>query len=305
MAPSGAVKVCGEDPFRGRGEPVVMVTGGWRGTVDAAMEERMAQVRVAELVGIDAPPAADSHCGKLFQALDLAPLLSKFFGVLSEGERRRVELARRLREPKRVILLDEVTSELDMLVRKALLDFLAETGSTVFNVTHVFEGLAGWPSHVLQLSQGKLLRFEPFSAERGSIFKQTVAWLSATREDSLTPLRAPPFPRHSSSEPTAASLKSWLGPSLDATSAPSLILSVLPPRTGLVFHLPTDGSGASIDALKGARFGGTCQDAAAGPSLDATSAPSLILSVLPPRTGLVFHLPTDGSGASIDALKGA
>lgn len=54
-----------------------------------------------------------------------------------------------------------------------------------------------------------------------------------------------------------------------------------------------------------ARFGGTCQDAAAGPSLDATSAPSLILSVLPPRTGLVFHLPTDGSGASIDALKGA
>ncbi|CAE7405124.1 ABCI20, partial [Symbiodinium sp. CCMP2456] len=116
----------------------------------------------------------------------------------------RVELARRLREPKRVILLDEVTSELDMLVRKSLLDFLAETGSTVFNVTHVFEGLAGWPSHVLQLSQGKLLRFEPFSAEGGSIFKQMVAWLSATREDSLTPLRAPPFPRHISSGPTVS-----------------------------------------------------------------------------------------------------
>eukprot|EP00439_Symbiodinium_sp_Y106_P031178 s2966_g3.t1 len=203
MAPSGAVKVCGEDPFRGRGEAVVIVTGGWRGTVDAAMEERMAQVRVTELMGIDSPPAADSHCGKLFKALELAPLLSKFVGVLSEGERRRVELARRLREPKRVILLDEVTSELDMLVRKALLDFLAETGSTIFNVTHVFEGLAGWPSHALQLSQGKLLRFEPFSAEGGSIFKQMVAWLSATREDSLTPLRAPAFPRHSSSGPTA------------------------------------------------------------------------------------------------------
>ncbi|CAE7294049.1 ABCI20 [Symbiodinium natans] len=66
------------------------------------------------------------------------------------------------------------------------------------------KGLAGWPSHILQLSQGRVVRFDPFEGKEGSIFKQMVAWLSATCEDSTAPLRAPACPRHVTSGPTVS-----------------------------------------------------------------------------------------------------
>lgn len=79
---------------------------------------------------------------------------------VSDGQRRRVQLAYGLLRPFDVLLLDEVTVDLDVLGRAELMAFLRrETevrGATVVYATHIFDGLGGWASHVARLSAGRL-----------------------------------------------------------------------------------------------------------------------------------------------------
>lgn len=81
---------------------------------------------------------------------------------LSDGQRRRVQVAMGLLKPFRVLLLDEVTVDMDVLGRLDLLAFLAEEceqrGAVVVYATHIFDGLQGWATHLAHVSKGKLLR---------------------------------------------------------------------------------------------------------------------------------------------------
>ncbi|CAL1146180.1 unnamed protein product [Cladocopium goreaui] len=179
MAPAGTLEICGEDPFRGRsGQQVVLVSGGAPLRADPAIEERMAQMKVFELLGEELPDAT-SYLGRLMKVLDVQSFWSSYLGHLSDGQRCRVELVRRLREPKQVVLLDEITAELDMLVRQDLLDFLASESCTVLNVTHVFDACEGWATHLLRLEGGQhqLDALEPGQ----DIFQRVVVALSADR----------------------------------------------------------------------------------------------------------------------------
>src|ERR1700737_1473906 len=69
-----------------------------------------------------------------------------------------------LLRPWKVLLLDEVTVDLDVLVRSELLDFLRdETESrecTIVYCTHIFDGLASWPTHLLKMSLGRVTAFD-------------------------------------------------------------------------------------------------------------------------------------------------
>lgn len=80
---------------------------------------------------------------------------------LSDGQKRRVQLAMGLLKPWRVLLLDEVTVDLDVIARMRLLDFLKwETTNrkcSVVYATHIFDGLAAWPDYVLHMQSGKIV----------------------------------------------------------------------------------------------------------------------------------------------------
>jgi CCR4-NOT complex subunit CAF16 len=82
---------------------------------------------------------------------------------VSDGQRRRVQLLLDLERAPSVILLDEVTAELDVLARADLLRYLrAETeqrGVTVVYASHVLEGLGAWGTHLAFLSPGRLRCF--------------------------------------------------------------------------------------------------------------------------------------------------
>jgi CCR4-NOT complex subunit CAF16 len=84
---------------------------------------------------------------------------------VSDGQRRRVQLLLDLERPLRVILLDEVTADLDVLSRADLLRFLREESEaravTIIYASHVLEGLAAWGTHLAFLSPGRLRRFAP------------------------------------------------------------------------------------------------------------------------------------------------
>ena len=95
---------------------------------------------------------------ELVQILDID--LTWRMHAVSDGERRRVQLAMGLLRPWRVLLLDEITVDLDLLSRSHFLDFLKrETeirACTIVYATHILDNLAGWPSHLVHMHMGRI-----------------------------------------------------------------------------------------------------------------------------------------------------
>jgi len=75
---------------------------------------------------------------------------------LSDGQRRRVQILIGLIRPFKVLLLDEITTSLDVCVRQDLLRWLIkesnERGATILYATHIFDGLDDWATHLHYLT---------------------------------------------------------------------------------------------------------------------------------------------------------
>ncbi|RCH85936.1 CCR4-NOT regulatory complex component [Rhizopus azygosporus] len=86
---------------------------------------------------------------------------------LSDGQRRRVQLVMGLLHPWKVLLLDEVTVDLDILARADFLRFLKketeQRGCTVVYATHIFDGLGSWATHIAHIADGTCLSFDDVS----------------------------------------------------------------------------------------------------------------------------------------------
>ncbi|ORY59019.1 P-loop containing nucleoside triphosphate hydrolase protein [Leucosporidium creatinivorum] len=86
---------------------------------------------------------------------------------VSDGERRRVQIVSGLMAPWEVLLLDEVTVDLDVLVRSRLLAFLTEEtqtrNATILYATHIFDGLDSFPTHLCHIQLGTTLPPSPLS----------------------------------------------------------------------------------------------------------------------------------------------
>ena len=93
---------------------------------------------------------------ELVEILDID--LSWRLHAVSDGERRRVQLAMGLLRPWTVLLLDEITVDLDLLSRSNFLAFLKkETESrccTIIYATHILDNLAQWPTHLVHMHLG-------------------------------------------------------------------------------------------------------------------------------------------------------
>jgi CCR4-NOT complex subunit CAF16 len=90
---------------------------------------------------------------------------------ISDGQRRRVQLLLDLERTLRVILLDEVTAELDVLARADLLRFLRDESSrgvTIMYASHVLDGLEDFATDVAFLSRGRLRFFGPIGGALAS-----------------------------------------------------------------------------------------------------------------------------------------
>lgn len=95
----------------------------------------------------------------LILIMDLEPDWSMAY--ISDGERRRVQLVMGLLKPWKLLLLDEVTVDLDVIVRSKLLAFLKNECRTrnccVIYATHIFDGLGKqWCDRIIHLNSGKM-----------------------------------------------------------------------------------------------------------------------------------------------------
>ncbi|XP_039123215.1 ABC transporter I family member 19-like [Dioscorea cayenensis subsp. rotundata] len=99
---------------------------------------------------------------KLIELLDID--LQWRMHKVSDGQRRRVQICMGLLQPYKVLLLDEITVDLDVVTRMDLLDFFKEEcdqrGATIVYATHIFDGLEKWATHVAYIQDGELRRCE-------------------------------------------------------------------------------------------------------------------------------------------------
>jgi len=89
----------------------------------------------------------------------LAVNLNWIVNRVSDGQRRRCQLLIGLAHKKKLYVLDEVTTDLDVIARDRLLQVLrqeSENGATVLYATHIFDNLESWATDVLRLHQGKV-----------------------------------------------------------------------------------------------------------------------------------------------------
>ncbi|MFM7754306.1 MAG: ABC transporter ATP-binding protein [Cyanobium sp.] len=107
-----------------------------------------------------ATAAQRQRVAALLEQLQLTALADRPFGQLSEGQQRRLLLARALVHDPEVLVLDEPTNGLDLRARHQLLASLRELvagGTTLLLVTHQIEAIIPEVSRVLLLQQGKLV----------------------------------------------------------------------------------------------------------------------------------------------------
>lgn len=136
--------------------------------------------------------------------------------ALSEGQRRRLHLVIKLMPLYQIALLDEATTDLDIVARRNLLLFLrhdsAMREATVVYCTHIFDGLEGWASHIALMDGKRVARLDnclsipALSPATAAGYKRTVPPDSSS---------SPPPAKHSKLDTTPASslyevVRSWL-----------------------------------------------------------------------------------------------
>jgi len=116
------------------------VTGRWRETYEAPDEQRSAD---------------------LMAAFGVSELADRTFGTLSEGERKRTQIARSLMTDPELLLLDEPAAGLDLGGREELVAALAELAAdprspVLVLVTHHVEEIPPGFTHLLLLRGGQV-----------------------------------------------------------------------------------------------------------------------------------------------------
>lgn len=105
---------------------------------------------------------------ELMQQLRVDHLADRTFGTLSEGERKRVQIARALMTDPELLLLDEPAAGLDLTGREALVATLSElcadpyAPATVL-VTHHVEEIPVGITHALLLKHGRVVAAGPIA----------------------------------------------------------------------------------------------------------------------------------------------
>ena len=170
MVPKDAVRVLGLPPFH----TTPLISDGVLSYIGGTWAQDVA------FAGYSVPLTGDFPAGQMINSIGGVPperkrLLLDVLDIdedwrmhrVSDGQRRRVQLAIGLLKPFKVLLLDEVTVDLDALARRSLLNFLKDEarnrGATIVYTTHIFDGMEQWPDHLLFCAAGCVKRFAPIA----------------------------------------------------------------------------------------------------------------------------------------------
>ncbi len=106
------------------------------------------------------------RAGELMHQLRIGHLGKRTFGTLSEGEKKRVQIARALMTDPELLLLDEPAAGLDLAGRESLVATLGEIAEdadspAMVMVTHHLEEIPSGMTHALLLKKGRIVAAGP------------------------------------------------------------------------------------------------------------------------------------------------
>jgi CCR4-NOT complex subunit CAF16 len=157
LAPSDSIRISGVDPFKESVEGVTYLGLEW--VLNPIVRTDIGVSELLRSVGGDAYPARRDE---LIAVLDIDT--SWRMHAVSDGERRRVQLAMGLVRPWTVLLLDEITVDLDLLSRSEFLNWLKRETEirecTIVYATHILDNLAGWPTHLVHMHLGRVKQWD-------------------------------------------------------------------------------------------------------------------------------------------------
>ena len=94
---------------------------------------------------------------ELAQVLEID--LSWNMNKISDGQRKRVQIMLGLMKPFKLLLIDEFTNDLDVVVRDNFFNYLKkeseERNCSIIYATHIFDNIDNFATHVLFMSNGK------------------------------------------------------------------------------------------------------------------------------------------------------
>jgi CCR4-NOT complex subunit CAF16 len=191
LAPAGTISMCGVDPFKDGLEGVTYLGLEW--VLNPIVRTDIGVEELLRSVGGDAYPERREE---LVSVLDIDTAWRMH--AVSDGERRRVQLAMGLLRPWTMLLLDEITVDLDVLSRAEFLGWLRRETEirecTIVYATHILDNLAGWPTHLVHMHLGTVREWDTAerflstvdggSSEGNSTLGQLViGWLRADLKD--------------------------------------------------------------------------------------------------------------------------
>merc|ERR1711966_117965 len=209
MVPRETITVCGGSPFHDTaltcsGE-ISYIGGAWTKDVAFAGNDMPLQgdFSAREML-YNMPGVEEERRLKLIDVLDID--LTWRMHQLSDGQRRRVQLAMGLMRPFRALLLDEITVDLDVVARAELMKYFEEEckqrNCTVVYATHIFDGMEEWATHIARVTEGKLVavgtpaEMGVDTAHRHGLLNTVENWLRTEREEERAKMAAEGRSRH-------------------------------------------------------------------------------------------------------------
>ncbi|KAH8733413.1 P-loop containing nucleoside triphosphate hydrolase protein [Ilyonectria robusta] len=157
LAPSDSISICGVDPFKESLEGVTYLGLEW--VLNPIVRTDIGVNELLASVGGNAYPERREE---LVLMLDIDT--NWRMHAVSDGERRRVQLAMGLLRPWTVLFLDEITVDLDVLSRAEFLGWLKRETEirecTIVYATHILDNLAGWPTHLAHMHLGTVKEWD-------------------------------------------------------------------------------------------------------------------------------------------------
>ncbi|KAI3659016.1 hypothetical protein MP638_006880 [Amoeboaphelidium occidentale] len=153
----GKVMVLGRDAYRDTPQSITYLGPEW-----AANPVVRTDVSVTSLLNSVVTIETEEEKRRLNQLLYILDVDTEWhMHQVSDGERRRVQILLGLVQRFDMLLLDEVTVDLDVVVRRNLLNFLKDEseqkGASVVYATHIFDGLGNWPTHIAHIRGGEIV----------------------------------------------------------------------------------------------------------------------------------------------------
>ncbi|KAJ3020635.1 CCR4-NOT regulatory complex component [Thoreauomyces humboldtii] len=164
LVKTAGVNVLGKNPFYDGSQNITYLGTEW--AQNPIVRRDVPVFQLLQTLGAERYP---ERCSQLLDIMDVDP--NWHMHEVSDGQRRRVQIVLGLMEPWDLLLLDEVTVDLDVLVRSALLNFLREEtesrNATILYATHIFDYLSGWSTHVAHMAAGAVREVRDVNSPEG------------------------------------------------------------------------------------------------------------------------------------------